>query len=164
MEETEERVAPDVITSDTENATKVQPKDAPPSKRAKFRRFRAYNTGTWNGPKRENTEQLNRQDDLHRYDAIASSLHLNKRQKKRGRNILDEFDSHEFGESIDYIIFGICVVVANADVNDGVRYWPSEPSEDTSQCSFQKMADSIGIDWRKQSAIIEKVRKQMEKK
>jgi len=161
MEYTEERTPPDVITSDTDNATKIQPKEAPPHKREKFRRFRAYNTDMWNGPKRENTEEFHRQDDLHRYDSIASSLQLNDRQKSRGRKILDDFSSHHFGESIDHIIFGICVVVANADVNSGTRYWPQSPEQkekyDIEDTEFDDIADSLGLDWEDQMSTIKKV-------
>jgi len=161
MENSKEREPPDVITSDTENATKIQPKEAPPGKREKFRRFRAYNTDMWNGPKRENTEQFHRQDDLHRYDSIASSLQLSDHQKSRGRNILDDFDSHHFGESIDHIIFGICVAVANADVNDGTRYWPQPPEQkeeyNIEDTNFDDVADSLGLGWKDQMSAIKKV-------
>jgi hypothetical protein len=160
MEYIEEQEPPEVITSDTENATKIHPEDAADSKQAKFRRFRAYNTGMWNGPRRENTKQFNRQDDLHRYDSIATSAGLTKRQKKQGREILDDFDSHHFGQSIDHIIFGICVVVANADVHDGSRYWPSHPnlsSIKTCDEDFESLADSLNFNWREQMSAIKKV-------
>lgn len=156
MEHSEEREPPDVITSDTENATKIQPKEAPPGKREKFRRFRAYNTDMWNGPKRENTEQFHRQDDLHRYDSIASSLQLSDHQKSRGRKILDDFDLHHFGDSIDHIIFGICVLVANADVEDGSRYYPHPDVADDR--NFIGVAESLGFDRGEQTSAIEKVR------
>jgi hypothetical protein len=154
MEKQPEREAPDVLTSDTNNATTIQPEEAAPHKRPKFRRLRAYNTGTWNGPKRENTEVRRRQDDLARYDSISSSLNLTSYQKKRGRVIFDELDFHQFGGSIDKIIFGVCAVVANDDVDDGKRYWPSDGPSDS---NFSKVADSIGLDWKGQISAINKV-------
>jgi hypothetical protein len=161
MEYPDERTPNNVITSDTDNATTIQPKEAPPGKRDKFRRFRAYNTNMWNGPRRENTESFRRQDDLHRYDSISSSLDLTPHQKDRGRNILDSFDPHTFGQSIDHIIFGICVVVANADV-DGTRYWPTRVSESEPSCVFEEVAAEIGFGWKEQMSIIKKVQSRVD--
>lgn len=156
MEHNEERQAPTVLTSDTDNATKIEPNEAPQGEREKYRRFRAYNTNMWNGPKRENTEQFHRQDDLHRFDSIASSLRLSQHQKKTGREILDRFDSHEFGRSIDHIIFGICVIVANRDVDDGSRYYPNP--EASGDDRFEEIAETFGFDRGTQVSVIEKVR------
>lgn len=155
MEHIEEREPPTVITSDTDNATTIQPEEAAPDRQYKFRKFRAYNTGLWNGPRRENKEAIRRQDDLHRYDSIASTLHLTSYQKSRGRKVLEDFDCHTFGDSIDHIIFGICVVIVNNAVEDGVRYWPSaEPDDDS---IFSKFAESLGFDWKEQMSSIKKV-------
>lgn len=162
MEHPEEREPSEVITSDTENATTIQPSDAPKEKREKFKRFRAYNTEMWNGPKRENTEQFRRQDDLHRYDSIASSLSLTEYQKKRGRNLLDDFDSHKFGQSIDHIIFGICAVVANDDVENGTRYWPEHPSQRDSESQFHQLGQDLGLGWKKQMSIVKKIQDQVD--
>jgi len=166
MEHSKEREPPDVITSDTENATKIQPKEAPPGKREKFRRFRAYNTGTWNGPKRENKDIVHRQDNLHRYDSIASSVELNEYQKSKGRTLLDEFDFRREGIKVDNIIFGICVAVANADVNDGTRYWPQPPKQkeeyDIEDTNFDDVADSLGLDWKDQMSAIKKVQSRVD--
>jgi len=156
MEHTEEREPPDVMTSDTNNATKVQPKDAPPHKREKFRRFKAYNRGTWNGPKRENKEVIRRQDDLHRFDSISSALNLNARQKSQGRKMLDNIEVTKKGIGVDVVIFGICAIVANADVPDGSRYYPHP--EATGDDDFEKVADSLGFDRHDQISAIEKVR------
>jgi hypothetical protein len=163
MEKIEVKQAPDVIASDSENATKIQPKDAPPDKREKFRRFRAYNTDMWNGPKRENTEEFRRQDNLHRYDSIASSLHLNSYQKSRGRQILDDLDVRSFGLCVDNIIFGICVVVANSDVHNGTRYWPEHPDQKTGdESAFEKVAESFDLGWRKQMSVIKKIQSRVD--
>lgn len=156
METPDERQPPDVITSDTDNATTIQPKEAPNHKQHKFRKFRAYNTGTWNGPKRENTELLRRQDDLHRYDSIASTLLLNDYQKSRGRTVFDDLDFHQFGRTIDHIIFAVCVLIANDDVEDGSRYYP-HPEIDTSS-PFAELAASLDLSRREQISIIEKMR------
>jgi hypothetical protein len=156
MEHSEEREPPDVITSDTENATKVQPNEAPSSKQEKFRRFRAYNRGTWNGPKRENKDVIHRQDDLHRFDSMASSLNLNEYQKNRGRNLLDSVDITTKKIGVDIIIFAICAIVANADVGDGSRYYPHP--EANGDEDFERVAESLGFGRHDQISAIEKVR------
>lgn len=159
MEEIEERQPPDVMTSDTDNATKVQPKEAPPSKRAKFRRFRAYNRGTWNGPRRENKEIVRRQDNLQRYDAISSTLELTQSQKNRGREIFDSLDlislTNKGKEDIDSVVFAICVLVANDDVNDGTRYWPLDTGD--SSRPFPEFAKELGLSINDQLSIIKRV-------
>lgn len=153
MKKTEETLPPEVLTSDTNNATTIPVEEAPQQKREKFRRFRAYNTGTWNGPKRENKDVTHRQDDFARYDALASSLNLTSYQKKRGRAVFDDLNFHLFGSCIDKIIFGVCAVVANEDVDDGTRYWPSRrPSDD----AFNSVGKSLGWDWKEQMAVIKK--------
>lgn len=156
MEHTEERQPPEVMTSDTDNATKIPVEEAPPGKKYKFSRFRAYNTGTWNGPKRENKEVIYRQDNLHRYDSLASSLDLNEYQKGRGRSLLDEFDFREEGVKVDNIIFGICVIVANDDVGEGSRYYPNPNAPDDD--IFKEVGDSLELDLSQQASAVEKVR------
>lgn len=160
MEHPEEREPPNVMTSDTDNATTIQPKEAPPGKREKFRRFRAYNTGTWNGPKRENKEVIHRQDNLHRYDSIASSLSLTDYQKGRGRKILDEIDFRREGIRVDTLIFGICVIVANEDVYDGSRYYPHPEAKGDDD--FEKVGDKLSIGRHKQISVVEKIRSQID--
>lgn len=160
MEQPEEREPPDVITSDTDNATKVQPKDAPPHKRAKFRRFRAYNRGTWNGPKRENKQVVYRQDNIQRYDAISSSLELTPVQKSRGRDVFDSLNLGEFNkgsETIDHVIFGLCVLLANDDVRDGTRHWP-HPDNGGMDEVFMQFAEDLGLDLSEQMSIVQRVR------
>lgn len=156
MEHTEEREPPDVMTSDTNNATKVHPEDAPPHKREKFRRFKAYNRGTWNGPKRQNKEVVRRQDNLHRYDSLSSSLGLNDYQQSRGRSLLDEFDFMKEGVKVDNIIFGICVIIANDDVKDGCRYYPNPNAPDDDV--FEEVGNSLELDLSQQASAVEKVR------
>lgn len=157
MEYTEERQAPDVIKSDTDNATQVRPSEAPFEKREKFRCFRAYNTNMWNGPKRENTEQFRRQDDLHRYDALASSLYLTDYQKQRGRGVMDDLNFQQLGKPIDHIIFAICTVVANNDVDDGYRYWPHRDALETDD-QFEAVAESLGLSTREQLSVVQQVK------
>lgn len=146
----------DVISSDTNNATTIDPKEAPPGKQYKFRRFREYNRGMYNGPKRENTELLHRQDDLHRFDSIASSLELSKHQKKSGRQAFESIDLHCFGTTVDHAIFGVCVIVANRDVNGKSRYYPNPKAAGDKQ--FESIAETLGLDRSDQLSAIEKVR------
>jgi hypothetical protein len=160
MEHTEQREPRDVITSDTENATVIRPREASKDLRAKFRRFREYNRGTYNGPKRENTELIRRQDDLHRYDSIASKVLLTRYQKERGRKIFDGLDFHDFGGGIDQIIFGVCVFVANQEVDSGARFYPNPHTPDDED--FENMAESLGLTSKQQISAIEKVRNQVD--
>ena len=160
MEHTEERQPPDVITSDTENATKIQPKEAPPNKREKFRKFRAYNKGTWNGPKRENKKVVHRQDNIQRYDAIATTLELTKSQKSRGRDVFDSINLSEFNmgtEKIDHVVFGLCVLIANDDVHKGTRHWP-HPDNGGMDSIFMDFAEDIGLSLNEQMSIVQRVR------
>ena len=163
MDQIDEKTPPEVITSDTDNATQVRPSEAPPHKREKFRRFRAYNTGLWNGPRRENTEQFRRQDDLHRYDAISSTLDLTTQQKQRGRRILDSLTLNEFtspGESVDAVAFAICVLVTNNAVEDGTRYYPP-PDLGGNDDLFADFANSLDLETSDQMSLIERVRAQV---
>lgn len=158
MESPSEEQIPDALSSDTNNATEIHPEDAPPHKQAQFRRFRAYNMGTWNGPKRENKSLKRNQDNLHRYDALASSLDLTPHQKARGRSVLADLDIRAIGIGVDPIIFAICVLVANADVDGGHRYWPrsDHPANDR---IFRAVADDLGIGYNKQKSAITRVRR-----
>jgi hypothetical protein len=146
----------DVITSDTENATVIRPREAPQHLRAKFRRLREFNRGTYNGPKREDKEVVYRQDNLHRYDSIASKVLINRFQKERGRELFDSIDVKDVGIGVDPIIFGVCVVVANEDVQSGARFYPNPHTPDDEE--FENMAESLGLSSEKQISAIEKVR------
>jgi hypothetical protein len=156
MEYPEEKKPPDVITSDTNNATTIQPDEAPAHKQYKFKRFRAYNTGTWNGPKRENKEVVRRQDNLHRFDSLSSTLRLNDYQKKRGRKLFDTLDVRSIGWNVDAIIFAVCVLVVNDDVPDGSRYYPNQNTPD--DAVFDRVGSEIGYEDDQLVSIIEKIR------
>lgn len=156
MEYPEHREPRDVITSDTENATVIRPREAPRELRAKFRRLREFNRGTYNGPKREDKEVVYRQDNLHRYDSIASKVLINRFQKERGRELFDSIDVKDVGIGVDPIIFGVCVVVANEDVQSGARFYPNPHTPDDEE--FENMAESLGLSSEKQISAIEKVR------
>lgn len=157
MEETTERRPPTALTSDTKNATRIPVDEAPPHKREKFKRLRAYNTGLWNGPKRENTEALRRQDNLHTYDAIASRVDLTGHQKRRGRNVLDDLHIKSFGKSIDAIAFAVAVVVANQDSRGEKRYWPHGEADDNDSL-FAKIADELELDLDEQMSVLMQVK------
>lgn len=155
MEHISEKQPPTVLDSDTENATTIHPNEAPPSQREKYKRFRAYNTGLWNGPRRENKSEMHRQDDLHRFDALASQLELTSFQKERGRLIFDELEY--FGPPVEHTIFAVCAVVVNADYSDGSRYWP-HPSKSDNDEMFDEMASELEISLKKQMSTIMKVK------
>lgn len=155
MEHIEYEEPPKVIEGDSNNSTKINPEEAPPGKREKFRRLREYNRGMWNGPKRENKEQVRRQDNLHRYDSIASTLPLTKYQRKRGRQIIDDISFQKMGLSIELVIFSVCVVVANQDCPD-TRYWPSEKAKNNDS-EFEEMASELSLSYREQLSTVQKI-------
>jgi len=167
MSNPEERESniPDSVTSDTNNATTIHPEEAPPDKQEKFERLRSYNMGLWNGSKRENTEMFRTQDNLHRYDSIASSCDLTGHQKSRGRELLQRLDNREIGLRIDLSIFAICVIVANEDVECGNRYYPESPEMverfGPEELQFVEVADSLGFGWEEQISTIEKLRREL---
>lgn len=158
VEHVEEKQPPGVLTSDTDNATQIHPSDAPPHKRRQFEKFRAYNTGLWNGPRRENKTAMYRQDNLHRYDSIASQLELTPYQKTRGRNLLDEVSAADFGKPIDQLLFAICIVVTNADA-EGKRYWP-HPDKRDNDAEFESMADMLELSASTQMSAVMKLKSQ----
>lgn len=158
MERITEKEPPDVITSDTENATRVEPRDAPPHKRERFEEFRAYNTGLWNGPRRENKELMRRQDDLHLYDALSSQAGLTDYQQRRGRKLFDSLEINEMtgpGISAEHVVFALCVLVANNTTREGVtRYYPGQVADD----QLEALADNLDLDTSKQLSLIERLR------
>lgn len=159
MERIQEKEPPEVITSDTENATTIPVDEAPPAKREKFRKFRAYNTGLWNGPRRENKTAIMRQDNLHLYDAIASQIELTDYQQKRGRVALDRIELNDFGGpnlTVDLVIWSICVIVANDDVPEGTRYWP-HPQTKSNDGLIEQVANDLGMDLSKQMSVLQRV-------
>jgi hypothetical protein len=158
MEDNTEREPPEVITSDTENATKIHPDEASPDKRRKFRKFRAYNTGTWNGPKREHKDVVYNQDNLHRYDSIASALSLTDFQKRRGRELVPSLDFRKMGMEIDQFLFALCILVVNDDVRDGSRYYPHPKA--TGDPDFEKVGSDLNLDREAQISAVEKVREE----
>ena len=122
---------PEPLTSRTENATNINPKDASTKKqRKKFSRLSKYNRGIWNGPRREKKEITRRQDNIAIFDSLASQLELTSYQKKKGRRTLDRLDLRRVGLPTNLIAFSICVLVANDDVPDGYRYWPRANNTD----------------------------------
>lgn len=150
MEHVDEKQPPTVLTSDTDNQTTIDPAEAPPAKRTKFERLRAYNTGLWNGPQRENTEEFRRQDDLHLYDSIAGQCGLTPYQKERGRQLLDQFSIGDYTSqttSAAAVMLALCAVVANSDVEDGTRYWP-HPDATSNDRDFERVASDLATDWR----------------
>lgn len=158
MEDVQEDEIPDVVSSDGANRTTIAVSKAPEHKREKFERFRAYNTGFWNGPKRENTEAFRRQDRLHLFDSIATSVDLTGPQKKRGRKLVEKIDFNSLtANNIDQscVIFALCVVVANRDVPDGTRYWPHEDATDDRE--FRSTGESLGIGLNQQMSLVKKV-------
>lgn len=156
MENLTEKRPPNVLTSDTENATIIPVGEAPPAQHQKYANFRAYNTDLWNGPRRENKEAIRRQDNLHIYDALASELELTDYQKKEGRRIFDDLNIRSFGKKVEYIIFAVCVLVANRDVPDGHRYWPHPQAQNNSEL-FAETARALDMNRSEQLSVVQQV-------
>lgn len=148
MHKTNDEEVPSVLTSTSENATNINPNDASYSDQpAKFRdygtptyeKFSAYNRG-WNGPKRENKEVNRNQDNLAIFDALAGQVELTSYQKSEGRRTLSRLDLPRIGKSVNLVAFSVCILVANDDVHDGHRYWPTAKESDS---EFERVADNI---------------------
>jgi hypothetical protein len=132
---------PTVLTSKTENATNINPNDASTTdQREKFQRLSKYNRGIWNGPRRENKEITRHQDNLAIFDALAGQLDLTEYQKEKGRRTLTQLDLPKIGKPVHLIAFSICILVANDDVHDDHRYWPTAKNND--EC-FERVADGL---------------------
>jgi len=76
----------------------------------------------------------------------------------------------EVGIRVDAIIFALCVLVANADVEDGnrywvedgTRYWPQPSSQREGGGRFVKIADSLDLDWKRQMSAIKKIQSEVD--
>lgn len=149
MNEPNDEEVPTVLTSATENATNINPNEASyDDQPAKFRdygtptyeKFSQYNRG-WNGPRRENKEVNHNQDNLAIFDALAGQVELNGYQKSEGRRILQRLNLGELGRPVNLIAFSICAIVANDDVPDGNRYWPTSNDNDEDFCRVESNLD-----------------------
>lgn len=141
----EEKEPSQVITPDTENATHFNSNEVDDSNwkgptSVNYQRLLLYNRNTWKSRYEENKEVTHRQDNLAILDALSGQLDLNSFQKKKARRVFDDIDLGDLGKPVRLIAFGVCVVVANEDVPDGSRYYPtmSEPDE-----LFVSMADRL---------------------
>ncbi|QRD99703.1 hypothetical protein VOLN27_80 [Halorubrum virus VOLN27B] len=150
METLTEKQPPETITPDTENATYFDPNERN-SESSKYERLMLYNRGTWLGPGEENKRVTHRQDNLAILDSLAGQLELTNYQKSEARRIYDSLDLQDLGKPASLVAFGVCVVVANDDVHDGTRYWPT--ANDTCDL-FSEIADNLGFTENQQLSII----------
>jgi hypothetical protein len=159
MDEVEEKLPRVEMMSDTDNQTQIPAEEAPPHKKWKFRKFRALNRGVhpWC---ENNNDVIRNQDKLHLFDAISSRLDLGRYQQERGRKLAEDLDFSEMsGPGVDArgLIWGVCAVVANADVHGGTRYWP-HPSSEKNCAVFREVAEEFDLDRDQQMSVIQKVR------
>lgn len=152
---------PDVLSSDTENATVIPVSEA--SNDRQFERFREYNTGTsrWFDDAGEN---IRRENDLHFFDAIAGAIEMTAYQKKRGRNIVETCNFDQFtgpGFTSDMFVWGICVWMVNEAEENGSRYWPRSNEKNKDE-QIGEIADDLGMDTRKQTSVLQKVMANLE--
>lgn len=139
MEEISEEQPSEVITPDTENATYFDPYESN-DRSQHFKRLRLYNRNTWKDRREENKEVTHRQDNLAILDALSGGLSLNSFQKKKCRRIFDKLDLQEIGKSVRLVAFGVCACVANDDVHDGTRYYPTSKTNDD---QFEGIVDDL---------------------
>jgi hypothetical protein len=159
MDEVEEKLPRASMMSDTDNQTTIPAEEAPPHLKWKYRKFRAFNRGVhpWC---EDNTEVVRNQDKLHLFDAIASRLDLGRYQQERGRKLTEDLDLSDMsgpGVNAEGLIWGICAVIANADVHDGTRYWP-HPSSEKNCDVFRSVAEEFDLTRDQQMSVIQKVR------
>ena len=140
MEETTEKEPSEVITPDTPNATYFKPSEG--SNPEKFKRFRSYNRGTWKDRREEDKRVTHRQDNLAIFDAISTQVELNSYQKQEARRTFDNLDLQRIGRQARLVAFCVCAVVANDDVHDGHRYWPTANNTDD---AFERLAEALGF-------------------
>ncbi|AAL54950.1 hypothetical protein HfxHF1_215 [Halophage HF1] len=150
METLTEKQPPEALTPDTENATYFDPNERN-STPSKFRRLMLYNRGTWHDRREENKRVTHRQDNLAILDSLSGQLELSDFQKKKARRIYDKLDLQNLGKPACLVAFGVCAVVANDDVHDGTRYWPT--ANDTCDL-FTEIADNLGFTQNQQLSII----------
>ncbi|UBF19282.1 hypothetical protein HRTV-17_gp83 [Halorubrum phage HRTV-17] len=150
METLTEKQPPEVITPDTENATYFDPNERNADS-DKFKRLMLYNRGTWLGPGEENKKVTHRQDNLAILDSLSGQLELTPFQKEKARRIYDSLDLQDLGKPACLVAFGVCALVANDDVHDGTRYWPT--ANDTCEL-FENIAGNLGFTENQQLSII----------
>lgn len=164
MESPDEKSPPVTASGDTENSTHFHPNegrstledhrcDLPMNQ---WDRLKMLNEGMWNGPRRENTEALHRQDNLHIYDAIACQLDLTAHQKERGRAIYDDLPLGELGRPVEQYAFAVCIAVANLDT-EGTRYWPTANKQDNDPL-FAAFGEDLDLSLREQLSALMKVK------
>lgn len=152
MKEIQTEEQPNVLTTDSENATWFKPIESRDPE--KFKRFRLYNRGTWKDRREENKEVTHRKDNLAVLDAICGQLSLTDYQKDESRRLLDRLDLQSFGRPVSHIAFGLAVLVANRDARD-LRYWPTRNDTDR---EFTKIGNEIELTEQEQVSIINTVR------
>jgi len=150
MESPKEKHPPETITPDTENATYFDPNERN-NNPSKFRRLMLYNRGTWKDRREENKKVTHRQDNLAILDSLAGQLDLTRFQKEKARRVFDALELGKLGKSVSLVAFGVCTLVANDDVPNGTRYWPTS----NNTCSlFESIADDLGFTENQQLSII----------
>lgn len=107
-------------SNDTENATHFHPEEASPNLQATFQRLHHYNTGEWNGPRRENKEVTHRLDNFALFDAIAGHAELTPYQKTAGRELFDNLPLQTLGYGAELIAYCTCIYVSKLDGREHV--------------------------------------------
>ncbi|WP_144240028.1 hypothetical protein [Haladaptatus cibarius] len=147
-----------IVSPDTNNWTDFHYHELPRheyQKRKKYRRLARYNTGIGHGDW-SNQELLRHMENLHRFDAIAGQLKMDRSQKKRARKHYSSLDFRGLGRRVELVAFCVCVHVCNNDDrifsdpyrrhgNGWKRYHPQQNDENNDPL-FVNVAESIGLE------------------
>jgi hypothetical protein len=116
-----------------DEATDLDPTDAPTHKQDKYSLFRRLNTGEWKNRTMRDQEKVRRRDNLAIFDALAGQVELTSQQKSRGIEYLEEIPLNELGLPAEAACFAVVARVANEDVRPDLKqsriYHPTKPQE-----------------------------------
>lgn len=167
--------------ADTDNATKFNAKDlekqingVPLNIIKKWKRFRGYNTGIYNGYWADQ-KKLRQMDNDYLFDAIAGYIELSPYQKRRAKMIFRGLPYSRWSPYYDVktIAFIVCLLVANEDYRgDGMIYYPTKNYDHLDKLKhnlnyphepFEDMASRLDITSRKLEKGIPKFRSYLDR-
>jgi hypothetical protein len=153
MDSITEKEPSEVVTPDTENATFFNPDES--NRPEHFKLLRFYNRGTWKDRREENKKVRHRQDNIAILDALSGQLSLTDYQKSEARRLFDEINLQKMGHKTSLIAFCLCAILANEDVPDGHRYYPTAKNTDA---EFTSMQDNLEFSDHKVLSVMGKIR------
>jgi hypothetical protein len=133
---------------EVENATTIDPNDAPKDERRKWQRLRLNNQPGQTGRWRDETVHIP-EDRKNTLDAVASQLELTSHQRSVAELMLEDLsDDHFRGNPISLIAFVVCGLAGS---EDGRQYHPRSllRSEDN---QYANQAEKLGIEYSQLSS------------